>query len=259
MTSPFRLFRRWLRRDLRERTLPADLSAILEANVPLARRLGPEDRAELESLVQVFLEEKTFEGCGGLVMDDEIRVTIAAHACLLLLRRDTDVYPDLDTILVYPSTYRAPSRRQVGPVVVESDDVRLGESWTRGVVVLSWDAVERGASDPGDGHNVVLHELAHQLDQQSGAMDGAPVLGARARYATWARVLGAEFDEHVARVHAGRATDIDAYGATSPPEFFAVVTEMFCEKPRQLQARHPELYAAFADFYRQDPASLPPV
>ena len=138
--------------------------------------------------------------------------------------------------------------------MIESEDARLGESWTRGVVVLAWDHVASSARHLG-GDNVVLHEFAHQLDAEDGSMDGAPDLGSRARFASWARVLGEEFAELSARLHAGRGSDIDAYGATSPPEFFAVVTEMFFEKPAQLRKRHPELYAELAAFYRQDPAA----
>ena len=136
--------------------------------------------------------------------------------------------------------------------MIEGDVARLGESWQRGLVVLAWDAVRSGTSNVRDGHNVVLHEFAHQLDQEDGTMDGAPDLGSRARYATWAHVLGEEYADLVDRLHAGRSADIDAYGATNPPEFFAVVTEMFFEKPAQLRARHPELYATLADFYQQD-------
>lgn len=252
----FELFKRWLGRSREERPFPPAYAEILDANVPLARALPEPDQRELERLILAFLDEKHFEGAGGFEMTDEVRITIAAQACILLLHRDTDIYPDLDTIVVYPSTYVARETRHEGPVVIEGDIARLGESWTRGVVVLAWDAVRRGTANVHDGHNVVLHEFAHQLDQEDGTMDGAPALGTRARYATWARVLGEEYAELVERVHAGRSADIDEYGATSPPEFFAVVTETFFEKPAQLRARHPALYDALADFYQQDPASF---
>jgi len=251
----FRTFRRWLHRNDEPKPFPPEWHALLERNVPLARHLPPEERAELERLVSAFLEDKQFEGAGGLELTDEIKLTIAAQACLLLLHRDTDVYPDLDTIIVYPSTYVSQDTRRDGPVVIEGEVAKLGESWNRGVVVLSWDAVKSGTKNFGDGHNVVLHELAHQLDAEDGAMDGAPDLGGSARYVTWAKVLGDEYAELVAKVDAGRRSDIDAYGATNPPEFFAVVTEMFFEKPAQLRAKHPELYAALADFYKQDPTT----
>lgn len=243
------------RRDaLRAEPFPAAWREIIERNVAYVAKLTLEERAELEGLVQIFLAEKNIEGCGGLELTDEIRVTIAAQACLLLLHRETDIYPELETILVYPHAYRAPTTRREGLVVIESDDARLGESWTRGVVVLAWDHVAASGRHLG-GENVVLHELAHQLDAEDGSMDGAPELGSRARFASWARVLGEEFAELSERLHAGRPSDIDAYAATSPPEFFAVVTEMFFEKSHQLKKRHPELYEELAAFYKQDPAA----
>ena len=129
-----------------------------------------------------------------------------------------------------------------GFVVIEEENARLGESWDRGIIVLAWDSVRSGTANMHDGHNVVLHEFAHQLDAEDGDMDGAPDLGARARYTAWAHVLGDEFNDLVAKAEAGRKTDIDTYGATNPAEFFAVVTETFFEKPRQLRMKHPELY-----------------
>jgi Mlc titration factor MtfA (ptsG expression regulator) len=252
----FNLFKSHRRAALRKEPLTAAERAILDTNIPYLAKLGAADRQELEGLVRVFLAEKSFEGCGGLELTEEMRVTIAAEACLLLLHRETDIYPDVEAILVYPTAYLAPSKTGAGGVVVEGEQARLGESWVRGVVVLAWDHVKHGGTQPRDGQNVVLHEFAHQLDSEDGSMDGAPDLGARARYTSWARVLGKEFDELSGRIHAGRSGDIDAYGATNPAEFFAVVTEMFFEKPRALKRRHPELYAELAGFYKQDPAAL---
>jgi Mlc titration factor MtfA (ptsG expression regulator) len=250
----FDFWKKRRRAELRDAPFPEAWRTILVEHVPYVRTLSQEDQRELEGLVQVFLAEKSFEGAGGLTVTDDIRVTIAAQACILLLHRETDMYPELDSIVVYPHPYRAKAQRREGMVVIESDDVRLGESWSRGTIVLAWDHVQRGAR-LFDGHNVVLHEFAHQLDAEDGSVDGAPELGARARYLDWARVLGAEFKELSDRVHAGRGSDIDAYGATSPPEFFAVVTEMFFEQPAKLRARHPELYEELRAFYNQDPAA----
>ena len=251
----FDFFKSHRRAALRLEPLTPAESAALEKNVPYLAKLGDADRAELGGLVRIFLAEKSFEGCGGLQLTEEIKVTIAAQACLLLLHRETDIYPGVESILVYPSAYRAATKHAEGGVVIESEQARLGESWTRGVVVLSWDHVKSGAAQPADGQNVVLHEFAHQLDSEDGAMDGAPDLGARARYTSWAHVLGAEFSELSARLHQGRPSDIDPYGATNPSEFFAVVTEMFFEKPRAMKQRHAALYEELAAFYKQDPAS----
>jgi Mlc titration factor MtfA (ptsG expression regulator) len=254
----FRLFKRWLRRSAPERPFPAEWRPIVDKNVPMALHLPEEDRRELERLIVAFIDDKEFEGAAGFEITDEVKVTIAAQACFLLLHRDTEIYPDLDTILVYPSTFVAKTKSRDGMVVIEGESARLGESWERGLVVLAWDAVRSGTMNVHDGHNVVLHEFAHQLDAEDGSMDGAPELGAKARYVTWAKVLGAEYTDLVDKVDSGRGASIDSYAATNPPEFFAVVTEMFFEKPAQLLAKHPELYERLKDFYQQDPVKLAP-
>jgi len=249
------LFKSRRREQLRGRPLTAEQRAIVRRNVPYVSTLSAEDQRELEGHIQVFLAEKRFEGCGGLAMTEEIELTIAAQACLLLLHRETDYYSGLGSILVYPSAYVVKNTRQkIGDLVVESDQVRAGESWVRGAVVLAWDAVQRGASNFHDGRNIVLHEFAHQLDAEDGEMNGAPDLGRRSSYAAWARALGAEYEDLLDRVAAHQPADIDAYGATNPAEFFAVVTEAFFEMGAQLKAKHPDLYEVLRAFYRQDPA-----
>jgi Mlc titration factor MtfA (ptsG expression regulator) len=244
------------RERLRRRGLPETWLEIIERNVPYYRTLPREDQRELQGHIQVFLAEKKFEGCGGLEITDEIRVTIAAQACILLLHRDTDYYPQLRVILVYPHEYIAETaRRYAGGLVVEGREVRLGESWAAGAIVLSWDDVVRGAADLHDGHNVVFHEFAHHLDSESGAVEGAPSLPGRSRYIAWARVLRAEYEHLLEDVANHRPTVLDSYGASNPAEFFAVATECFLEKPVQLRTRHPALYEQLRLFYRQDPAN----
>ncbi len=235
---------------------PAAWDEILHRRVPYVQRLNADDRHELLGKMQVFLAEKHFEGCGGLELTDEIEVTIAAQACILLLHRDTDFYPDLDSILVYPHAYVAPvAQRLPDGTVLEGSQVRLGESWVRGAVVLSWDDVVAGAADIHDGHNVVLHEFAHQLDNEMGYGDGAPALPHHSMYVAWARVLGAEYAHLIAAIHENRPTVLDPYGATNPAEFFAVATEAFFEKADLLKRLHPALYDQLRTFYQQDPAS----
>jgi Mlc titration factor MtfA (ptsG expression regulator) len=247
------------RRDrLRAQPFPEAWDAILSRHVPLYLRLADEDRRELRGLIQIFLDEKHFEGCGGLTLTDTIRVTIAAQACVLLLHRETDLYPRLITILVYPSTYVARAREPIGGgMVLEGEVARLGEAWKEGVVVLAWDDVLAGASDLHDGHNVVLHEFAHQLDQENGPADGAPVLEHRSRYVSWARVLGSEYEELRKDAARGRPSVLDHYGATNPAEFFAVATECYFEKPEELRRLHPELFEELKTYYRFDPTRLP--
>lgn len=251
----FGFFRRRRRARLRAQPLPDEWWTIIDRRIPLVGALSSEDRRELGGIVQIILNEKRFEGCGGLEITDEVRVTIAAQAALLLLHRETDYYPTLQTILVYPHAYRAPSRR-LNPdgTVTEGPQGRLGESWLRGVLVLSWADVVRGAADEDDGQNVVFHEFAHQLDGESGAMEGAPDLPSAARYRDWARVLGQQYAELAEVIHRGHASLLDRYAATNPAEFFAVATELFFERPRVMRKRYPELYDQLSGFYRQQPA-----
>ena len=244
------------RRRLRTQVIPAVWGLILTRSLPVFRRLPPEDQAELLGHVQVFLAEKKFEGCGGLNLTDEIRLTIAAHACLLLLHRKTDYYPELSTILVYPSTYIAREDRHLeGPIWEAGEQHLLGHTQDRlGAVVLAWDAAKRSAANSSNGRNLVLHEFAHQLDFEDHATDGTPVLATRSDYATWSRVMTREFKALRAADEAGIPTVLDPYGATNPAEFFAVVTETFFERPHALRAVHPQLYAELERFYCQDPA-----
>lgn len=255
------LFRRWRRKRLREREFPAEWRAILERRLPYYRCLPAADRRELEGHIQVFLAEKWFEGCAGFVVTDEVRVLIAAQACVLLLHRETDYYPGMRTVLVYPEMYLS-NGRSVGPagVVSEGPMWRRGESWytpgAGGPVVLSWRDVQAGAADVHDGFNVVFHEFAHQLDGESGAVEGTPALEDRAQFEAWSRVMAREFGALVDDLRNNRPTLLQPYGATNPAEFFAVATECFFERPRELRARHPELYQQLAAFYKQDPAAL---
>ena len=252
------LLKRRKRERLRDAPFPGEWRRIIERNVPLFSRLPEEDRLELLGHVRVFLAEKHFEGCGGLELTDEIRLTVAAQACVLLLHRDTDYYPRVTSILVYPSTYVAEEERSIGGGIwEEGGEVRLGHTHERmGVIVLAWDAALRGSRIWDDGPNVVLHEFAHQLDFENASTDGTPELDSHQQYISWARVLGAEYAELRRMESSGGSSLIDGYGAQNPAEFFAVVTEMFFERPRDLKDRHPELYAEISKFYRQDPASF---
>ncbi|MGI9044556.1 MAG: zinc-dependent peptidase [Gemmatimonadaceae bacterium] len=251
--------RRRKRARLRNEQFPQIWKAIIERNVPLFSRFSPEDRAELLGHVQVFIDEKYFEGCGGLELTDEIRVTIAAQACVLLLHRDTDYYPRVTSILVYPSTYVAEEDRAIGGGIwEEGGEARLGHTHERmGVMVLAWDAALHGSRIWDDGPNVVLHEFAHQLDFENSRTDGTPALDSPQQYMSWARVLGAEYEELRKVEASGGGSFLDTYGAKNPAEFFAVVTEMFFERPVELRERHPDLYAELGRFYKQDPASFP--
>jgi Mlc titration factor MtfA (ptsG expression regulator) len=227
----------------------------LEQNVALYRQLPESLKDQLHGDIQVFLGEKRFEGCQGFEITDEVRITIAAQACILLLNRETRFFSKLTTILVYPAAYVAENMRELGSEYVREASVRLGESWANGTLVLAWDHVKRGTMDIHDGHNVVLHEFAHQLDQEDGSSDGAPILERRSNYVTWARVLSKEY-EHLREEVSHHVKDVmDAYGATNPAEFFAVATETFFEKPKQMRKKHPALYDELKGYYRLDPVN----
>ena len=251
----------WVRRR-RERVgarpFPAAWRTILDRRVPYLRRLPAALRRQLERHILVFLAEKRFAGCAGLEITDEIRVTIAAQACLLLVGRRTPGFPGLREVLVYPGAFVVERFHPVaaGSVVLQSQEPRVlsGESWTHGQVVLSWESVLEGAALPDDGRNVVIHEFAHQLDQEKGYANGAPWLGRKGRYPPWSRVLGEEYARLQYRTAVGEPSLLGAYGATSPAEFFAVASEVFFERPREMAALHPVLYGELAMLYRLDPA-----
>ena len=256
----FGFFKRRRREQLKAQPFPTAWQDILRRRFPFYKRLDAAGREALEDLIQVFLGEKVFEGCGGLAVTDEVRVLIAAQACFLLLNREVDCYPKLKTVLVYPSAYFAQGAARHGDQQVElHEQGRLGESWDSGVVVLAWDATLAGAANVDDGHNLVYHEFAHQLDQQDGVADGTPELPAgswrerKSRYQTWASILGEEYRELQDDIERGRKTVIDEYGGSNPAEFFAVATECFFEKPRQMRKTHPALYEELKKFYQQDP------
>ena len=253
----------WLTEHRRKKILaepfPEAWEHYLHRDVPHDEFLSDEERERLRDLIQIFVAEKNWEGCGGLTLTDEIRVGIAAQACLLLLGlEDHNFYKNVQSILVYPSGYKVVEThpREAG-IVDETPGARLGEAWsTGGPVVLSWSDALTGGRDPFDGHNVVLHEFAHKLDLRDGSADGVPNLSeGQEQYDEWHDVMAPEYDHLVAQNEQGRADLLDGYGATSPAEFFAVATECFFEKPRQLREKHPRLYDVLARYYRQDTAA----
>lgn len=252
----------WLRERRRRKLLAAPFPVGWEdhilRNVAHYAWLDAQERQQLRDLVRVFVAEKHWEGCGGLTLDDEIRVTIAAQACLLVLGLPHELYRNVQSILVYPSTVVAPQRRlgafEIPRKPVEGPLPILGEAQMRGPVILVWDAVKRTGRHPESGHNVVYHEFAHKLDMLDGRADGTPPLHGRAEVQRWAEVCTREYlalREHAER---GERSLLDEYGASSEAEFFAVATEQFFDQPIALSSRHPELYGVLQAFYRQDPA-----
>lgn len=234
--------------------LPAWID-ILRRRVAIYSVLPDELRQVLHGHISFFLHDKKFVGRNGLAIDDDIRLTIAGNACLLALGHNRQPFSHFKTILVYPDTYVARQVSHEGGVQTHSNSSRHGESWHRGPIVLSWADVLRGSIDGSDGHNVVLHEFAHKLDEENVGTNGTPVLRDSADYAEWVKVLNREYSDFLTRVAKRNNKIIDAYGAVSPPEFFAVATESFFEKARAMAEQLPDLYQQLAHYYGVDPAS----
>lgn len=250
----FTRFRRWRRRRLLARPFPAEWLPYLE-QLEHYRRLGQSEQSRLRDDLRVFIAEKNWEGCGGLDLNDEIRVTIAAFACMLLLGLEHDYFSGVQSILVYPSEFVVPVREPIGPTVLEGESFHLGEAWYRGPVILSWDEIAADVANPGTGQNLVWHEFAHQLDMLNAAVDGTPPLPTRQLRERWREVMSVEQRRLRRADMLGRPTLLDPYGAEDAAEFFAVATEAFFDQPLPLAAEHPELYDLLRGYYRQDPAS----
>lgn len=252
----------WLRdnrrAEARIRPFPPEWERYVRASVPHYSLLDESERSELHATMQVFVEEKLWEGCGGLELTDEIRVTIAAQACLLQLGLPHDYYRNVESILVYPSTVLIPEHRlgvfeSVGGPVEASLPI-LGQAFARGPVILVWDAVLHGSRHPEQGHNVVYHEFAHKLDMLDGSADGTPPLADPDQLAEWVAVCTREFLRLRLLADKGHKTFLDSYGAKNEAEFFAVATEEFFDRPLVLQGHAPDLYHVLSAYYRQDPA-----
>ena len=240
----FGLLRGWRRRRLAQRPWPTPWDEILRTRVPFTRSLSDTDKDVFRRHLKAFVWEKAWIGAGGQTIDDEVKVVIAAAAVRLIQNLDLTYYDNLTEIVVYPSTYRHPS--QGGAAI-------FGEAHRFGTVVLAWDAVTHGLSTTTDGHDTATHEFAHVLDVRDGTFDGTPQLHAREDYLTWARVMTKGFHKLRARDRRQRKV-LRNYGATNEAEFFAVATESFFEKPRQMKKHTPDLYAELVRFYGQDPA-----
>jgi len=245
------------RKNFKKRSFPPLGNAVIENNLPIYSRLSKGDRKRLQGHIQVFLAEKQFIGCSGLQVTEEMKLTIAAVAGLLLLNERGEYFPKLRSILIYPSTYFVTETTMTSNYVVEEKRVaRLGESWTNDQLVLSWEQVQQDTRNWQDGHNVVLHEFAHQLDQEDGKAEGVPILRRKSDYAIWMQVMTDAYQQLCQDVQRGRKTVMDSYGTTNPAEFFAVATETFFEKPYQLQQQHPALYQLLQNYYQLDPVHL---
>ncbi len=250
----------WLRDHKRKRILespfPPEWEAVLERRMKHWGYLDDDEQQLLRELTQVFIAEKYWEPCGGLELTDDVQVTIAADACLLLLGLDGLEFKDVSSILIYPSTVKTPDapHASFGSVVESGSQAILGQALQGGPVLLTWDSVREGARHPEKGHNVVYHEFAHKLDMLTGSVDGMPPLATRNQVDDWVRVATEEFQRVQDRSARGERTFLDAYAATNVGEFFAVATEFFFDLPQKMHKERPDLYEMLNGFYRQDPA-----
>ncbi|HKQ46679.1 MAG TPA: M90 family metallopeptidase [Phycisphaerae bacterium] len=242
---------------LADEVLPKEWPRLLGQHVPFYRRFLPAQRAALAQQVQTFLDEKEFWGSQDLEVTPEMKVVVAAYACLLVLKRpDLGLFPRTREVILYPSEF-GEIIEAIGPDGrrYKIDLSKIGETWRGGPVLLAWDSVGGPYSENDNGHNTVLHEFAHALDYLDGAADGAPPLKTDEERATWKRVMTDEYQSLVAADQRGRRTFFDPYGAKNPAEFFAVVTEHFFEQPQRFRRNHRALYALLESFFNQDPAS----
>jgi len=245
---------RYKRDKIKSQPFPKQWRKIIQKNVPYFHSMPTDLQLQLKQHILIFLAEKKFLGFEGIRIDDEIRVTIASQACLLLLNRETNYYSKLKSIYVYPAAFITNHKsRDAAGVVQNNKRVLSGESWELGKVILSWSDTKQGAAVVNDGRNVVIHEFAHQLDQETGTANGAPFLRHQAKQC-WSEVLSKEYELLVAQSRRGEASLLDKYGASNPAEFFAVASEVFFEQPQEMKGRHSHLYQQLQGFYHVNPA-----
>ncbi len=253
----FRWFINRRRKKLAESPFPPAWEEIIQHNVAHYCMLDDAERAHLCSLIQVFIAEKYWEGVGGITLTDEIRVTISAQACLLLLGLPHNYYQNVLTIIVYPSTVVPPQRKlgffETPFAPVEDIHPIIGQAFQQGPVIIIWDAALHGGRHPELGHNVVYHEFAHKLDMLDGAADGTPPLRDRAEYRDWVQTCSREYLRLKHDAERGKKSFLNAYGAASEAEFFAVATEQFFDQPHLMIKHAPDLYRVLQEYYRQDP------
>ncbi len=250
----YKKIRQSQRSKLYRKNIPSDYLVILKNNVPQYNRLPEKFKIRLHGLINLFLDKKEFVGCAGLEITDEIRLTIAGNASLLLLNQNKDDFSGFTSILVYPDTYVAKEISYDEGIETHHQSARAGESWHRGPIILSWSDVIRGINKSSDGHNVVIHEFAHKLDEENSIVDGLPILRDNTDYKEWAKILSREYKSLSIRVKHGTNTVLDEYGTKSPPEFFAVATESFFEKSKKMKKELPDLYEQLGKYYGLDPA-----
>ena len=222
--------------------------------LPLLQQLGSGEKAELRKLTTLFLHAKRFTGVQGLEITSEMQITIAAQACVEILKLGLDAFSGWVEIVVYPGAFRI-SRQQTDELglVSTEENVLSGEAWGQGPVILSWDDVARDSFHRHPGRNVVIHEFAHKLDMLNGRANGMPPLHPEMPIEAWTAALGNAYHRLLQRLDQGREPGINPYAATNPAEFFAVICEYFFTAPELLHRYEPAVYRQLQAYFLQDP------
>jgi len=212
------------------------------------------EKAHLRALTTLFLHEKRFVGVQGLQLTNTMCLTIATQACLPALSFGMGCLSGWIDIIIYPGAFRI-SRDEIDMtgVVHHQKRVLVGESWSRGPLILSWEDVERDSQGEQPGRNVVIHEIAHKLDMLNGPADGFPPLNYRMPISEWTSALSSAYENLVQRIEHHHRICINPYAATSPAEFFAVVSEYFFCAPEVLYVHFTAVYSQLELYYRQNP------
>lgn len=248
-------FRRNRRPDLLASRLDDHQWTLVCQTAPLLGRLPVDLQARVQGVTRLLLAEKNFEGCGGLALMPDMPLIICAQAALLQLGSGADYYPGLDSVLIYPEAFLVhhPRFDEAG-LMIEGEEELAGESWQRGVVILSWEDVARESASPGAGYNVVLHEFAHQLDDQTGEADGTPLLADGGLRSRWLGAFSEAFEHHFGALEKDRHVLFDEDAAASPAEFFATAVELFFTLAGEFKKEFPGLYAVLGAHFGVDPA-----
>ena len=212
------------------------------------------EKAHLRELTTLFLHEKQFVGVQGLQLTDTMCLIIAAQACLPALGLGISALSGWTEIIVYPGAFRiSRDERDAAGVIHHQEQALIGESWSRGPLIVSWDDVERDLLGKQSGRNVVIHEIAHKLDMLNGPADGFPPLHDGMAVTEWSISLSAAYESLVRQVEHKHRACINPYAATSPAEFFAVISEYFFCAPEILHTHYAEVYRQLQLYYRQNP------
>ena len=222
--------------------LTTEQRKILTDHSALYNRLPGDLKIRLESLMHVFLREVTFEVDGFSEVTEEMRICVAAEACVLILNLGYDSYSQLSRVIISKDVLKQAGKECAG--------------WAgRHEVAMHWDACLQGMHWGADNYNVILHEFAHVLDQADDATaQSIPVaVDSLVDRVKWEQVIDQEYPKIKAAYAEGRAHTIDKYALTSNAEFFSSATESFFERSKELHQHDSDIYELLQDYYGLDP------